>query len=114
MMPFQSRDCGPTKLASPTLAGCRVESWMMERAKMNSPNADMNVRIAHTRMPFRASGRTIRQNAPNRVLPSTRPASSSSLGTAMKLARTSTTKNGTALAVAASTTAVRGISSNPT
>ncbi|MNL33147.1 hypothetical protein D3C87_1550410 [compost metagenome] len=81
---------------------------------MYSPNALMKVRMAQTSMPLRANGRMMEKKAPTRELPSTSAASSSSRGTLMKVARTSTTKKGMALAAAARTTAVRGKFSRPT
>ncbi|MNS72770.1 hypothetical protein D3C72_1061900 [compost metagenome] len=68
----------------------------------------MKMRMALTRMPFLASGSTMLKKAPTRELPSTSAASSSSCGTAMKVARTSTTKKGMLFAAMARMTDSRG------
>ncbi|MCY1302434.1 hypothetical protein D9M70_520890 [compost metagenome] len=68
----------------------------------------MKIRMALTRIPFRASGRTMLKKAPTLELPSTRAASSNSCGTLMKVARTRTTKNGMLFAAIARITARRG------
>src|SRR5699024_5131591 len=84
-VPYGVSNCEmPVNFEIATFAVCISGAFTIVRAMRNSFQAAMKVMIAVVNTPGAASGRITRRNAPNRVVPSTIAACSSSTGSCRK------------------------------